>query len=157
MPIHFHPSSILFVCLGNICRSPLAEGVARHLMQQHDLDLRIDSCGTGGWHVGNPPCENSILVAKRNGIDISDLRARQVTRGDLMGFDAIVGMDDSNLGVLIGMGCERKKLFKLGDFGYEGADVPDPYYFKDFEGFEKVYTMVNTCTQKILEEFGYTL
>ena len=74
--------SILFVCLGNICRSPIAEGVAKRYIQEKNLDLIIDSAGTGSWHVGEAPCENSIKVAHLNGVDISKQRARQVTKED---------------------------------------------------------------------------
>lgn len=88
--------SILFVCLGNICRSPLAEGVARNLNEEYHLGLKLDSAGTGSWHIGKAPCEGSIKVAKMNGVDISGLRARQVNIRDNDTFDLILAMDNSN-------------------------------------------------------------
>ena len=89
--------SILFVCLGNICRSPLAEGIAKAYIKEKNLDLIIDSAGTGHWHIGEKPCENSIKVAKLNGVDISNQKARQVKKEDFKKFDLIVGLDDSNI------------------------------------------------------------
>lgn len=155
MPTPTRPDSILFVCLGNICRSPLAEGIARDINQKQQLGLTIDSCGTGGWHIGSPPCENSIKIAKQKGIDISDLRARQVSRQDFERFDAIICMDASNYDTLLSQRCNHDKLHKLGDFGHGGADVPDPYYFEDFAGFVTVYEMVENGVQQMLCEMGF--
>ena len=142
--------SIIFVCLGNICRSPIAEGVARRINEEQSLQLIIDSAGTGDWHIGNPPCDNSIKVAKLNGIDISKQRARQVNKKDFTTYDIVVGLDDSNIKNLKKLGC--KNPLKLGDFGFEGADCPDPYFFEGFEGFDKVYDMIETCVSNLLKE-----
>jgi protein-tyrosine phosphatase len=90
-------ASILFVCLGNICRSPLAQGIATHIITQKNLSFEVESAGTGGWHQGEAPCEHSVKVAKLNGIDISHQRARQVTKDDFKKFDFIVGLDESNI------------------------------------------------------------
>jgi protein-tyrosine phosphatase len=145
--------SVLFVCLGNICRSPLAEGIAREIAQAHQLKLKIDSCGTGNWHIGEHPCENSIKVAKQHGIDISMLVSREITRKDLEEFSLIVALDSSNFYDLQKMGA--KNLCKLGDFGFDGADVPDPYFFDGFEGFEKVYEMIEICVNNLFKiKFG---
>jgi len=145
--------SILFVCLGNICRSPLAEGIAKSKAKKMALSIVIDSAGTGDWHLGEPPCENSIKVARMHGIDISTLRARQVTKEDLEQFDLIVALDESNLMNLKKMGA--KNLVKLGEYGYNGEDVPDPYFFNGFEGFEKVYEMIDVCVNNLFSvEFG---
>ncbi len=141
--------SILFVCLGNICRSPIAEGVAKRYIQEKNLDLIIDSAGTGSWHVGEAPCENSIKVAHLNGVDISKQRARQVTKDDLKKYDLIVGLDNSNISNLRNLGC--KNPLKLGDFGYEGKDVPDPYFFDGFEGFDKVFEMIDVCVKNLID------
>ena len=141
--------SILFVCLGNICRSPIAEGVAKRYIQEKNLDLIIDSAGTGSWHVGEAPCENSIKVAHLNGVDISKQRARQVTKDDFKKYDLIVGLDNSNISNLKNLGC--KNPLKLGDFGYEGKDVPDPYFFDGFEGFDKVFEMIDVCVKNLIE------
>jgi protein-tyrosine phosphatase len=141
--------SILFVCLGNICRSPIAEGVAKRYIQEKNLDLIIDSAGTGSWHVGEAPCENSIKVAHLNGVDISKQRARQVTKDDFKKYDVIVGLDNSNITNLKNLGC--KNPLKLGDFGYEGKDVPDPYFFDGFEGFDKVFEMIDVCVKNLID------
>lgn len=140
--------SILFVCLGNICRSPIAEGVARALVEQGGHTITVDSAGTGSWHVGEAPCKHSVTVAKNHGIDISRLRARQVKKTDFEAFDLIVALDQSNYRDLKSMGC--KNLVKLGDYGHGGADVPDPYFFDGFEGFENVYTMIESCVRELL-------
>ncbi|WP_421715676.1 low molecular weight protein-tyrosine-phosphatase [Arcobacter arenosus] len=142
--------SILFVCLGNICRSPLAEGIANEYCNQNNIDLVCESAGTGSWHIGEPPCENSIKVAKDNGIDISSQRARQVTLEDFEKYDIIVGLDDSNIKNLKKLGC--KNPLKLGDFGFDGEDVPDPYFFDGFEGFDKVYNMIEVCVKTLIRQ-----
>lgn len=142
--------SIIFVCLGNICRSPIAEGCAKKYAKEHGVELKIDSAGTGSWHVGEAPCENSIIVARDNGIDISGLIARQITNEDINNFDLIVALDDSNYKDLKAMRAEN--LVKLGDYGYNGEDVPDPYFFKGFDGFAEVYKMIDTCTKNLLQE-----
>ncbi|MBD3799307.1 low molecular weight protein-tyrosine-phosphatase [Sulfuricurvum sp.] len=141
-------TSILFVCLGNICRSPIAEGVARKLITEHNLSITVDSAGTGGWHVGEAPCKHSVTVAQNHGIDISRLRARQVKKTDFNAFDLIVALDQSNYRDLKALGCQN--LVKLGDFGHNGADVPDPYFFEGFEGFEHIYTMIESCVKELL-------
>lgn len=141
--------SILFVCLGNICRSPIAEGVAKRYIQEKNLDLIIDSAGTGSWHIGEAPCENSIKVAHLNGVDISKQKARQVTKDDFKKYDLIVGLDNSNISNLRNLGC--KNPLKLGDFGYEGKDVPDPYFFDGFEGFDKVFEMIDVCVKNLID------
>jgi len=141
--------SIIFVCLGNICRSPLAEGAAKQYIKDNNLDIYIESAGTGSWHIGEPPCENSIKVARQNGLDISQQRARQVKTEDFEKFDYVIGLDDSNVQNLKNLGC--KNVLKLGDYGYEGEDVPDPYFFDGFEGFDKVFSMINTCTKNLID------
>ena len=135
--------SVVFVCLGNICRSPLADGIAKQIVKQKGLDVVVDSAGTGDWHIGEAPCENSVKVAKKHGIDISMLRAQQIKKQDFEKFDIIVALDDANKRDLIAMGA--KNVVKLGAFGYDGADVPDPYFFNGFDGFEEVYTMIEVC------------
>lgn len=144
--------SILFVCLGNICRSPLCEGIAKAYVIEKKLDFFVDSAGTGDWHVGEMPCKGSLKVAKMHGIDISDHRARQVTKADGEKFDIIVALDRKNLFDLQAMGIEQAVL--LGDFGYDGADVPDPYFFDGFEGFEKVFSMCETCVRNLIDEYS---
>jgi len=145
--------SVLFVCLGNICRSPLAEGIAKELIRKHAWDVEVDSAGTGRWHVGEAPCENSIKVAAEHGIDISSLRARQVDKEDFLNFDLLVALDDKNKTDLEAMGA--KNVLKLGDYGYDGLDVADPYFFDGFTGFREVYSMIDVCVQTLFKEIEY--
>ena len=123
---------VLFVCLGNICRSPLAEAAFRAEAERLGLEAEADSAGTGGWHRGEPPDPRAIAAARRNGVDISDLRARQVTREDFERFDRIVALDRENLADLeaIRPAGSRATLSLLLDHaaGREGAAVADPYY-----------------------------
>jgi len=140
---------VLFVCLGNICRSPLAEGVAKHIAQTQGFELEIDSAGTSSWHEGERPCDHSVKVAKQHGIDISSQISRPVKSEDHQHFDYIVAMDAQNRNDLESMGFQNVLL--LGDFGgYGGKDVPDPYFFPGFEGFEKVFKMIRTATEDLL-------
>ncbi len=144
------PKSILFVCLGNICRSPLAEGIAKQIADKRGLNIKIDSCGTGSWHVGEAPCDDAIRVAKEHSLDISMLRARQVTKDDLARFELVIALDDKNLHDLQVMGGQN--IYKLGSYGYNNEDVPDPYFFPGYEGFDKVYEMIETCVTNLLNE-----
>jgi len=142
---------ILFVCLGNICRSPIAEGVAKKLVKEHRLDCIIDSAGTSAWHKGEPPCDNSIKVAEKNGIDISKQTSRPVTSEDCRKFDYVIAMDAQNQKDLESKGFQN--VYLLGEFGgYSGRDVPDPYYFQGFEGFEKVYRMIETSLKDFINK-----
>src|SRR5574344_1863203 len=117
--------SILFVCLGNICRSPLAQGIAQEYINKNQLDILVASAGTGSWHIGEAPCENSIKVSLLNGVDISKQKARQVKKDDFQKFELVIALDDNNLKDLKDLGC--KNPLKLGDFGYEGACIPGTY------------------------------
>lgn len=141
--------SVLFVCLGNICRSPLAEAVFREKAVKRGFAVTVDSAGTGSWHVGEPPCDNSIRVAGNHGLDIRGLRARQVNPEDAKKFDLVVGLDSNNVSDLKRLGMANVR--KLGDYGYNGEDVPDPYFFPGFEGFDRVYTMIERCCEGLLE------
>ena len=126
---------ILFVCLGNICRSPLAEAAFRAESARIGLDAEADSAGTGGWHRGEPPDRRAIAAASRNGIDISHLRARQVRPEDFERFDQIIALDGDNLADLeaIRPAGSRARLSLLLDHvpGREGQAVADPYYGDD--------------------------
>lgn len=142
---------ILFVCLGNICRSPLAEGVAQSILEKEGLKLVVDSAGTSNWHEGEAPCSHSIKIARQNEVDISQQRSRPVTKQDIEHFDYVVAMDEQNKSDLENFGFTN--VYKLGDFGgYKGANVPDPYFFPGFEGFEKVFEMVDICVKDFLEQ-----
>ncbi len=120
--------SIIFICLGNICRSPLAEGYARNLLSNNKLDIKIkiDSAGLSRYHNGEPPCETSIKLASRNGIDISYIRSQHISEFDLAKYDLIIAMDESNKQELLNLGFNNVK--KLGDFGFNGKNVADLYY-----------------------------
>jgi len=126
---------VLFVCLGNICRSPLAEAAFRAEAERIGLDAEVDSAGTGDWHAGQPPDRRAIAAARRNHVDISHLRARQVTRGDFERFDHIVALDEENLADLepLQPAGSRARLSLLLDHvpGREGQAVADPYYGDD--------------------------
>ncbi|WP_072679431.1 low molecular weight protein-tyrosine-phosphatase [Arcobacter sp. LA11] len=141
--------SIIFVCLGNICRSPLAEGIAKKYAKEYNLDIKIESAGTGNWHIGEAPCPDSIKIGQQNGVDISSQRAQLVQVDDFKNFDLVIGLDDNNVRDLKKLGC--KNPLKLGDFGCDGDDVPDPYFFDGFEGFDKVYEMIDTCVKNLIE------
>lgn len=147
---------VLFVCLGNICRSPSAEGVFRSLVEQAGLSdqIEIDSCGTGNWHVGKSPDDRAQQAARRRGIDISDLRARQIRAEDLDRFDYVLVMDRQNLADVRAIwqqnGGTRPALFL--DFGPSGHDeVPDPYY-GGHEGFETVLDMIEEAGRGLLAD-----
>lgn len=129
------PTSVLFVCLGNICRSPLAEAAFRAEAGRLGLEVEVDSAGTGDWHVGRPPDRRAQAVAARNGVDIAHLRARQVTRADFDRFDHVVALDGDNLRDLRRMMPPGSKavLSLLLDHvpGRAGIAVADPYYGDD--------------------------
>ena len=128
-------TSLLFVCLGNICRSPLAEAAFRAEAERLGLDVAVDSAGTGDWHVGEPPDRRAIAVAARNGIDISGLRARRVIREDFHLFDHVVALDRENLASLRRLqppgSPARLSLLLDHVAGREGEAVADPYYGED--------------------------
>lgn len=137
---------VLFVCLGNICRSPTAEGLARSMLSDGDT-IETDSAGTAAYHVGNPPDPRAIAEAASRGIDISDLRARQVERADFDRFDLIVAMDRSNLTNLQRMAPKDSRAsvrLMLTD-----EEVPDPYYD---DGFERAYDLLNGAMPDLLSE-----
>lgn len=150
-------TSVLFVCLGNICRSPLAEGVFIHLAREAgvDGDLRVESAGTGAWHVGELPDPRSREVAERNGVRLPS-RARQVAPTDLVEFDVIVAMDRSNLRDLEELCAAHggsARLVLMRDFDPEPGDgeVPDPYFGGD-SGFDDVFRMVERSARGLLQE-----
>ena len=146
--------SILFVCLGNICRSPLAEGVFRDLAAREGVGVVVDSAGTGDWHLGHPPDKRAQAVAAKNTVDIGGLRARLVTPDDFRRFDYIVAMDASNLANLEAMRPEgaTAQVGRLLDYAEEAGmpDVPDPYYGGP-EGFDETYRLVVAGAQGLLE------
>lgn len=149
-------ASVLFVCLGNICRSPLCEGIFRSLVRQAGLDdsFSSDSAGTGAWHVGNAPDPRSVAIARQNGIDISGLAARQVIADDFSRFDLVLAMDRNNLRDLRRLApvSAGSRIHLFSDFATgRTVDVPDPYYGGD-DGFEHVYSMLFTGCTSLLEK-----
>lgn len=153
---NFKKPAILFVCLGNICRSPLAEGAAQSMAAQIGWHGHIDSAGTGAWHIGNAPDPRSIAIAAAHGVDISQQKARQVGHDDFAKFDLICAMDASNLKDLKALRAAHKqadgraKLKLLLDFApeHKGADVPDPYYGGD-DGFAHVWDLIGRAMPDI--------
>jgi protein-tyrosine phosphatase len=147
--------SVLMVCLGNICRSPTAEGVLRNLAAQEapELALEIDSAGTADYHIGAPPDPRSQAAAKKRGIDISGLRARQVTQSDFERFDLILAMDGENLRELQALkprGSHASvKLFLDYAPELKRRDVPDPYY-RDAAAFEQVLDLTAAASRGLL-------
>jgi protein-tyrosine phosphatase len=142
---------ILFVCMGNICRSPTAEGVMRHLLAERGLngEIEVESAGTGGWHAGSPPDARAIATARARGITLEGA-ARQVTAADFEDFDLLVAMDRDNLADLRAIappGTEHKLRMLVAD----GRDVPDPYYGGP-RGFEEVLDLVETACEGLLDE-----
>jgi protein-tyrosine phosphatase len=148
--------SVLFVCMGNICRSPTAEGVFRKLVREQGVEdwFEIDSAGTHAYHVGEPPDERAQKTALARGIDLSGLRARQVVHADFEFFDYILVMDRHNLDTLQFV-CPKPHAHKLKLFlqyapALKVAEVPDPYYGGE-KGFEKVLGMVEQAAQGFLD------
>lgn len=145
------PMRILFVCMGNICRSPTAEGVMRHLLAQRGLDgeIELDSAGTGAWHAGEPPDPRATAAARRRGIALGGA-ARQVRPSDFEDFDLLVAMDRSNLRDLLALAPDeaaRRKVRLLLD----DADVPDPYFGGE-RGFDEVLELVSGACERLLDE-----
>jgi protein-tyrosine phosphatase len=150
------PIRVLFVCLGNICRSPLAEGVFRSLVRARELESRylVDSAGTGAWHAGERPDQRSAEVARRNGVVLAG-RARQIEAPDFADFDYVIAMDRQNLLELRTMARSPQgeaHLHLLRAFDPEPGDgqVPDPYYGGP-DGFEHMYEMVNRACEALLD------
>jgi len=150
------PTWVLFVCMGNICRSPTAEGVFRHAVASAGLEskIRVDSAGTHGYHTGHPPDRRAQIAAERRGYDLANLRARQVTDRDFAKFDFVLAMDLDNLSTLKQL-APAEHHAKLGLFleyssAHWGAEVPDPYY-GGAQGFELVLDMAEDAAAGLLE------
>lgn len=146
---------VLFVCMGNICRSPTAHGVFRELVQKHRLGDRIqmDSAGTHSYHIGNPPDPRSQATARQRGVDLSDLQARRFVSNDFVEFDYVIGMDHANIADMRAIrpenGEARLQLMLEYSKQYAQAEVPDPYFGED--GFEQVFDMIDDAAQGLLE------
>lgn len=151
-------TAILFVCLGNICRSPLAEGVFRHVVtaRGRSSSFRIDSAGTGAWHQGSAPDPRSIAVAASHGIDIVMQRARRVRAEDFSRFDLILGMDRSNVEALraAAPAAARDRIHLFLDYASgRTVDVPDPYYGGP-DGFLSVYRMIREASELLADRLA---
>jgi protein-tyrosine phosphatase len=153
------PQRVLFVCMGNICRSPTAHGVMRQLVQRAGLQekVEVDSAGTHAYHVGEPPDSRAQHHARQRGYELADLRARQVSSRDFERFDLILAMDHDNL-ALLKERCPRTqqhKLRRLTEFcqHHTSPVVPDPYYGGG-EGFERVLDLVEDACQGVLAELS---
>jgi protein-tyrosine phosphatase len=146
--------SVLFVCLGNICRSPSAEVVFRQLVEKRGLGDRveIDSAGTGDWHVGSAPDERATAAAKRRGYDMSTIRARQVARDDCRRHDYVIVMDTKNLEAVSSL-CPDANVHRLLDFAPDQhvRDVPDPYYGGE-SGFDEVLDLIEEAAKGLLSD-----
>jgi protein-tyrosine phosphatase len=148
------PVKILMVCLGNICRSPLAEGILASKLPKNKFI--VDSAGTGSWHIGHHPDERSIAIAKKNKLDISKQRGRQFTTSDFDAFDYIYVMDNSNYWDVVQLldnkaQTEKVQLILNELFPNENVDVPDPY-FGIPNGFDSVYKMLNDACDIIAKK-----
>lgn len=147
---------VLMVCLGNICRSPLAEGILQEKIREKNLPWTVDSAGTGHWHIGNPPDPRSIAVANKYGIDIRTQRGRQLRLDDLDRFDLILAMDESNYQNILRFAQtpeQSAKVRMIMDYVHPGqrVSVPDPYW--DNDGFEAVYQMLEEACERLVSGF----
>jgi protein-tyrosine phosphatase len=146
---------VLFVCMGNICRSPLAQGVFEDVLRREGLEgeVFVDSAGTGRWHVGSPPDERALSAASLRGLDISAQRARQVRPEDCDSFDYILTMDEDNY-YMVSSACRGSTVVQLFlDFAADSLEreVPDPYYGGP-DGFERVLDLVEEASEGLLED-----
>ena len=145
---------ILMVCLGNICRSPLAEGILKRKLEDRGLDWTVDSAGTGFWHIGEPPDPRSVSTARKYGLDISRQRARQIEPSDLDNFHLILAMDSSNYQDILRLansGQQENKVEMILNYINPGANdnVPDPYWNDD--GFDQVFHMLDEACERVIE------
>jgi protein-tyrosine phosphatase len=149
---------ILMVCLGNICRSPLAEGILKHKAKQAGLNWQVDSAGTNKYHIGEAPHKLSQKIAKLNGIDICDQRARRFTKQDLQQYDRIYAMAADvieEMKDIAGKDWNDSKVDLLLNEIHEGKDmdVPDPWYGPE-PGYHEVYDLINKACDRIIEKYG---
>lgn len=152
---------VLFVCLGNICRSPTAEGVFRRELEKAGLAHRaeVDSCGTEHWHVGKGPDPRATAAARRRDVDLSELRARQLAAEDFSRFDYLLAMDHDNLATIrerCPEGCGAHIGLFLDFAGHVDRPVPDPYYGGE-QGFEEVLDLVEAASRGLVEEIARRL
>lgn len=149
-------TKILTICLGNICRSPMAEGILRHLAQERGIAISTDSAGTGDYHVGEEPDRRAIAAMERYDINIRDLRARQFKSLDFEDFDILLAMDASNLANMLKLApnaelARKARLVMDHAPNHPEREVPDPYFGGD-EGFDHVYRMLVEACNAVLDE-----
>lgn len=150
------PKSVLFICLGNICRSPIAEAVFRQYVNEKELqnEWLIDGAAIGAWHIGKPPYKDTIKVLAENGIT-TDHKARQITKGDFTKFDVIFGMDEENMEDLKERAPKNStaSLELLGSYDPEGElIIEDPYYGTSYKDFQKVFEQCQRCCKEFLKK-----
>lgn len=150
---------ILMVCLGNICRSPMAQGILEHKLRQESIEAEVDSAGTAGYHIGDPPDHRATRKAAEKGIDISVYRGRQFNESDFNQFDLIFAMDNYNYLDIISLArddSEKSKVEMILNRLHPGEDmsVPDPYYGGE-EGFENVFKLLDAACDRIIDELRY--
>lgn len=143
------------VCLGNICRSPIAEGILQHKIKTLNIDWSVDSAGTSGWHNGESPDPRAVEIAKDNQIDISRQKSRKITLEDLDGFDLILTMDTSNYQNVLSLATNKSQKDKIKlilEYVYPGENraVPDPYFDN---GFQNVFDLLDKATDRIIAEY----
>jgi len=150
------PAKILMVCMGNICRSPLAKGIFQKKINDNNLNVTVDGAGTGPWHVGEPPDERAQQIAIKYNIDISGYRARQFTVKDFDIFDKIYVMDAANFSEITYLArndADRKKVdFILNAIEKNNKPVPDPYYGGD-KGFETIYQLLDLACEQLIKQY----
>lgn len=144
--------SVLFVCLGNICRSTMAEAVFRHIAREQNIDILVDSCGTGGYHVGEIPHLGTRKELEKNKISWEGIKSRKITKSDFEKFDYIIAMDDNNVYDILAI-SNKKEVQKLTDFctEREETEVPDPYYYNNFD---QVFDIVIDGCKGLLENIN---
>lgn len=152
---------VLFVCLGNICRSPTAHGVLLRKIEERGLAdvVQVDSAGTAAWHIGKSPDQRSVQAAARRGYDLSELRARQAESSDFTTFDYVLAMDEENLANLQKLrvsGAEPKLFLKSFSSAFHETEVPDPYY-GGASGFNHVLDLVEDAAEGLLDEIAKKL
>lgn len=146
------------VCLGNICRSPMADGILRFKVKQNNLNVTVDSAGTSSWHRGENPDERATATAKKYGVDISTLTARQFSKSDFDDFDKIYVMDSSNYRDVVALAAtedDKDKVEMIMNVVHPGKNqsVPDPYFGGD-EGFDKVFKMLDEACDEIIRQLN---
>jgi protein-tyrosine phosphatase len=154
------PLKILMVCLGNICRSPIAHGILQHKVKLHNLNWEIDSAGTSNYHQGELPDRRAVACMKRHHIDITYQRSRPIVYKDFFYYDLILVMDKQNLRDVQQMAktnTDKAKIalvMSMADEGYPEEEVPDPYYSKCDSGFEMVYEMLDKATDALIRKYA---